>query len=177
MGSDLFRTMSPADRDFLECVYQALEDSRQRGEYPTFCSFWWSETLNGKPIRKFSTTGPIMVPPPTEPESADDQDDTAVMHAAEPDTDTPWRPYIEDVPDDAPAPPQDTTATDDVILTVLAGCTRPLKRASIASRGGSKNNSHFFTRLKRLCDEEPRRVMRCPGDTYWLTSRGKPPVT
>ena len=71
-------------------------------------------------------------------------------------------------------PSPESTATDDAILDVLGKAEVPLKRATIAKRAGLTNNTYVSTRLKHLCDNTPKKVMRWGGDTYWLISRGVP---
>lgn len=65
------------------------------------------------------------------------------------------------------------TATENVIVAALQTCEKPLNRSSIAERAKCKSDRNFASALKRLC--ESGRVLRCPSDCYWLTSRGPAP--
>lgn len=71
----------------------------------------------------------------------------------------------------------ETTATEDAILDVLAKAEKPLKRETIAKRASCTDNSHFAYALRRLVNDEPKRVARLSGHVYWLISRGNPSQT
>lgn len=65
------------------------------------------------------------------------------------------------------------TATENVIVSVLRTCEKPLKRIRIAERAKCKSDRSFSSALERLC--QSGRVLRCPPDSYWLASRGRAP--
>jgi hypothetical protein len=64
-------------------------------------------------------------------------------------------------------------ATENVIVSVLRTCEKPLQRIRIAERAKCKSDRSFTSALKRLC--QSGRVLRCPSDSYWLASRGRAP--
>ena len=65
------------------------------------------------------------------------------------------------------------TAAENVIVAVLRTCEKPLTITSITNCARCKNDAHFASALKQLCNTGL--VLHCPAHAYWLASRGPPP--